>query len=226
MTDAQRLSIRLSEIRSRLNEIAGLEDATLTEEIRTEADALSREYQAKETQHRAAIVVESAEQRQAEGEFGNGDGSPAETRALLSRVGLADYVRASIGNRELAGATSELNSALDCPMVGTDGGIAIPWRVIRGQPAPELRQNPEARAFTTTGAYDGPTTQRPILDELFGSGSKRRSACNLIESLQSQMSNVVINGMEPTQSNPERIEGFLTCNFRASEAAVIRPLAS
>ena len=279
MTNAQKLAIRLSGIRSKLNELSGLEE--VSDEQRAEIDSLSTEYQAKEAQHRAALTVEADETRAAEGEFGDGDGEPAEVRALLSRVGLADYVRASIGSRELAGATSELNAALECPMVGADGGIAIPWRVIRGQRAPESRQSPEGRAFTTTGAYDGPTTQRPILDELFGPGildamgvslesapagarefpiisgnvapaqtaegtaatgavaatfevanlrPKKLTAeaefthemqasvigleetirRNLMASIQSQMSNIVINGMEPTQSNPERIEGFLS----------------
>ena len=283
MTTAQKLAVRLSEIRQRLNEIAGLDDEGMTEEVRGEADKLAEEFRSKETQHRSALIGEADEQRAAEGAFGNGDGEAAETRALLSRAGLADYVRAGISGRELAGAPSELNAALDCPIVGVDGGIAIPWRVIRGQRAPESRQapDPERRAFTTTGAYDGPTTQQTILDELFGVGildamgvslesapagareypiisgnvapaqtaegtaasaavaatfevanlrPKKLTAHaefthemqasvvgleetirrNLMERIQSEMSNIVINGLEPDMTNPERIEGFLT----------------
>ena len=37
-------------------------------------------------------------------------------------------------------------------------------------PEPEARVEPEARAFTTTAAYSGPTMQRPILQRLFGPG--------------------------------------------------------
>ena len=54
MTTAQKLAIRLSEIRSKLNELSGLED--LTAEQRAEIDSLSAEYQAKEAQHRAALI--------------------------------------------------------------------------------------------------------------------------------------------------------------------------
>ena len=172
MTNGQKLSLRLSEIRQRLNEISGLEGDAVTDEVRSEADKLATEFKNAETQHRSALIAEADEQRTAEGEHGNGDGEPAEVRALLGRAGLADYVRAGISGREIAGAPSELNAALDCPIVGVDGGIAIPWRVIRGQRAPESRQapDPERRTFTTTGAYDGPTTQQTILDELFGVG--------------------------------------------------------
>ena len=44
MTNAQKLTIRLSEIRQRLNEIAGLPDGDMTDEIRNEADKLGGEY--------------------------------------------------------------------------------------------------------------------------------------------------------------------------------------
>ena len=59
MTTAQKLAIRLSEIRSKLNELSGAE--TLTDEQRGEIDSLTAEYQNKEAQHRAAIVTEADE---------------------------------------------------------------------------------------------------------------------------------------------------------------------
>ena len=169
MTTAQKLAIRLSEIRQRLNEIAGLEGDALTDEIRSESDALTTEYRDKETQHRAAIVAEGEEQRVAEGEHGNGDGEPAEVRALLSRVGIASYLTPARGGIGLAGAPAELNAAWKLPTVGASGGIAIPWRMLE---CPEHRAVPERRAFTATnqgaGALDGGTMQRPILQRLFG----------------------------------------------------------
>ena len=167
MTTAQKLAIRLSEIRSKLNELSALDD--LTDEQRGEIDSLSKEYQAKEAQHRAALTVEAEEQRAAEGEHGNGDGEPAEVRALLDRVTLFDYLRPAAGGVGLAGAPVELAAALKVPAVGTSGGVAVPWRMLE---TPELRAAPaprgEARAFTTTAALDGPMMQRPILQRLFG----------------------------------------------------------
>ena len=95
MTQTQKLAIRLSEIRQRLNEIAGLEGDAMTDEVRAEADRLAGEYRNAETQHRSALIAEGEEQRAAEGEFGAGDGEPAEVRALLGRVRLPDYLGAA-----------------------------------------------------------------------------------------------------------------------------------
>ena len=97
MTIAQRLAIRLSEIRQRLNDISGLADDAMSDEIRGEADKLTAEYKNAETQHRAALVAEGDEQRAAEGEFGNADGEPGEVRALLGRVGIHDYLNPAAG---------------------------------------------------------------------------------------------------------------------------------
>lgn len=169
MTTAQKLAVRLSEIRQRLNEIAGLEGDALTDEVRAESDKLTTEYQAKETQHRAALVAEADEQRAAEGEFGNGDGEPAEVRALLDQVGIGAYLTPAKGGVGLAGPAAELNAAYKLPVSGASGGIILPWRMLE---CPEHRAAPaprgEARAFTTTGALDGGTMQRPILQRLFG----------------------------------------------------------
>ena len=116
MTTVQKLQIRLSEIRSKLNELSGVAD--LSDEQRNEIDALSREYQGKEAQHRAALIAEGEEQRAAEGEFGNVDGEAAETRALLGRVNVADYLKAAAAGIGLAGAPVELAAALKVPAVG------------------------------------------------------------------------------------------------------------
>ena len=169
MTKTQKLALRLSEIRQRLNEIAGLESDAVTEEIRAEADSLGGEYRTGETQHRAAIIAEAEETRAAEGEFGAGDGEPAEVRALLNRVSIGDYLNPAAAGIGLSGAAVELAAALEVPGVGASGGIAVPWRILSG-PAPEVRAAPEHRAFTTTSANDGPEMQRPILQRLFGPG--------------------------------------------------------
>ena len=169
MTAAQKLTIRLSEIRQRLNEVAGFADDAMTEEIRTEADALTAEYRNAETQHRAALIAEGAEAGAAEGAFGNGDGEPAEVRALLDRVRIGDYLApASVGGG-LVGVAGELAGALSVPVAGASGGVAVPWEVL-GRGLGEQRASPERRAFTGTGSNDGSIVQRPILQRLFGPG--------------------------------------------------------
>ena len=167
MTNSQKLAVRSSEIRQRLNEIAGMEADKVTDEIRTEADTLRGELQTVETQYRAALSAEDAEQRAAEGRFGNGDGEPAEVRALLGRVTIADYLRPAAASVGITGAAVELAGALEVPAAGTNGGVAIPWRMLE---CPEHRAASESRAFTQTSANDGSTIQRPILQRLFGPG--------------------------------------------------------
>ena len=169
MTNVQRLAIRLSEIRQRLNEIAGLEGDAVSDEIRAEADKLAGEYKTAETQHRSALIAEGEEQRAAEGAFGAGDGEPAEVRALLDRVTIGDYLNPAAAGIGLAGAAAELAGALQVPTHGASGGVAVPWTVL-GRGLAERRAAPERRAFTTTAQNDGPESQRPILQRLFGPG--------------------------------------------------------
>ncbi len=59
MTNSQRLELRASEIRQRLNAIAGMDE--LSDEVQAESDALTTEYAAVETRKRAALVAESEE---------------------------------------------------------------------------------------------------------------------------------------------------------------------
>ena len=176
MTPKQRTELRMSEVRSRLNEIAGLEGDAFTDDVRAEADKLGGEYRDLETRHRAAIVGEGEAEAEAVGAFADGttDQDGAEVRSLLGRVSLGDYLTAAAAGIGLGGAAAELNAALEAPVVGASGGVAIPWRVLLADGGlPEVRQSgddgkAEARAFTDTGDYAGGVAQRPILQRLFG----------------------------------------------------------
>ena len=70
MTSAQKIALRISQVRQRLNEIAGLEGDTLTDEVRAEATSLQGEYSDLETRHQAAIVGEGDPRRQGDREAG------------------------------------------------------------------------------------------------------------------------------------------------------------
>ena len=170
MTVKQKIELRLSEVRSRLNEIAGVEGEAFTDEIRNESTALQTEYADLESRHRAAIIAEADEQRAAEGEFRDGDGESAEVRSLLERVSITDYLQPAGAGLGLTGAAAELNAALEVPVTGGAGGVAVPWRVIAGPD--ETREangnETERRAFTGTGDYAGGVQARPILQRLFG----------------------------------------------------------
>ena len=54
MTPTQKITMRLSQVRQRLNEISGIDGDTFTEEIRSEAETLQREYADLEIRHRAS----------------------------------------------------------------------------------------------------------------------------------------------------------------------------
>ena len=82
MTTTQRITLRLSEVRSRLNTIAGLEGDSLTDEVRAESDKLQGEYKDLETRHRAAIVSEGEPVETRSNDTGEG----REMRELVSKA--------------------------------------------------------------------------------------------------------------------------------------------
>ena len=160
MTTKQKIELRLSKVRGRLNEIAGMEGDDFTPEIREEATTLEAEYGTLEVRHRAAILAEGEQEQAAIGLFPDGskDSDGAELRSLLDRVTLADYVTPALAGVGITGAAAELADALGVPAMGKGGGVSVPWRIL------------EDRAFTTTSQNDGPEFQRPILQRLFGPG--------------------------------------------------------
>ena len=158
MTTLQKLSLRLSQIRQRLNELAGLESDAVTEELRAEIDTLTAEFQTVETQHRAAIVADS-ESRQSDG--GEGTGEEREYRDLVNRAEVRDYLTEAVTGREAEGAASELRAHIfgDRARAGL-----VPWDVL----LPRTGERPEARAdAATTGPADVGTVQLPIVQRVF-----------------------------------------------------------
>ena len=171
MTTSQTLSIRLSSIRQTLNELAAKE--TLGEGEAATIEELRGELSDKETQYRAALTVEGEEEARSQGLFEDGDGEAAETRALLRDTPPSSYLTAASAGLGLTGAPAELNAALEVPIAGAGGGVAVPWAVLENRQA--LRpagsnDNGEQRAFTDTGDLAGGVMQRPVLQRLFGRG--------------------------------------------------------
>ena len=165
MTTRQKIEVRLSKVRERLNALAGLEADAFTDEVSTELDTLEGEYSTLEKRLRAAILSEPEEEAAIIGLFPDGaDNDGAELRALIGRVNLADYLGPASAGAGIVGAAAELNAALEIPLAGASGGVSVPWRVLL--PGGGL----ETRAFTTTSENDGPESQRPILQRLFGPG--------------------------------------------------------
>ena len=142
MTTLQKLRLRLSEVRQRLNEISGLEGDAFSDEIRSEADTLQSEYADLETRHRAAIVAEGEDETRAN------EGPDAEARERLelrSKASLTTYLTAALSGRQVAGAEAELQAA-----AGIGGGVPIElWDV--PTESQETRQDAPTGAPSTVG---------------------------------------------------------------------------
>ena len=149
MTNAQKLALRLSEIRQQLNALSGKDE--LTEAEAEEMRKLSAEYPQTEERHRAAIIADAAEADPGDGDPGDGtgdtgDGEDRERRELRARSRLSRYVGAALDGVPVTGAEAELSAAAGCP-----GAVPLELFTRRS----ETRRNgdtPEARAVTPAPA--------------------------------------------------------------------------
>ena len=123
MTESQKIALRISQVRQRLNEISGLESDDLSTEIRSEAQALETEYMQLETRSRAAIIGEG----QPVITPVSGDAEYRERVELRSKASLTNYLLAAAKGQIPSGAEAELNAA-----AGVTGGIPLElWDVGR-----------------------------------------------------------------------------------------------
>ena len=111
MLSSQTLSLRSSEIREKLNELSGQAD-DLSDEQRTEIDALTVEYRDVEVKRRGALVAEDeAETRAAEADGLVLDSETRERLELRSKVRVLDYLQAALKGRAVGGAAAEYSEA-------------------------------------------------------------------------------------------------------------------
>ena len=158
MTNTQRIQLRLSEVRSRLNEIAGLEGDSFTVEVRSESEKLTTEYRDLETQHRAAIIADGETETRAASDFAD-DGEGREIRALTKRASLGAYLSGAAREVTASGAEAELRAALDL------GGDQIPIDVLLPS---ETTASAEHRADTATNISTAiADTQSSIAGRIF-----------------------------------------------------------
>ena len=118
MTPRQKIEIRLSEVRQRLNVIAGIEGDAFTDEVRNEAGALHTEFADLETRHRSSIMAEGETEARAAGLFGNQDGEAGERGRLLREANISDYLTPASAGSGIEGRAKELNAALELPDQG------------------------------------------------------------------------------------------------------------
>ena len=163
MLKSQKIQLRQSEIRQRLNTIAGMEADAVTGEIRTESDKLRKELDTNETAFRTAVEAEEAETRQRGGQAG-GDGELREFRSVAARVRLSHYLDEAAGGGELGQDTPEAELRAACKL---QRGF-VPWAAFDPGEARGADGKTEYRADTATAApTDVKTEQDMILGRVF-----------------------------------------------------------
>ena len=165
MTNKQKLELRLSEIRTRLNEISGLEGEAFTDEIRTESETLAVEFRDTESRWRSATIADS--ENNGDGEVRrveDDDSESTEIRQLTEKAELRHYLESAATRSSLTGAESELNAALNI----RSAGVSVPWQAI----APRRLERVEARADVSTGlpAQGSQTIEREFVGRVFAGG--------------------------------------------------------
>ena len=153
MTNTNKLAVRLSEIRQRLNEISVLEGDDLTDEVREESGKLQKEYSETEERWRASTVAE------AEVETTQLKEENPEMRALVQGASLSDIIIAAANKSVPEGQTKELQEALGI------GPNQIPMAMLTGNGG---TGKVEERAATHTPApTDGVPNQQTFVPAVF-----------------------------------------------------------
>lgn len=183
MTDVQKVQLRQSEVRERLNALGAVESPT--DEQVAELRKLSTEYQNLEVRYRA-LLQGADEGDKAKGDKGadkakggdkgadeprveqrGGDDGDAEERALRrlqGRVELRAYLQAAMDGSELNGAEAEFNKALG---IGSgSGAVQVPWEALL---PPGWSPSTEQRQDVATVPADAMHTEnmQPILQRIF-----------------------------------------------------------
>lgn len=148
MLTSQKLSLRMSEIRSRMGELAETATRSLDPAQRTEIETLRNELTDKEARFRAALAGESGEDKR----LTNRDAEGVEFRALMRRSNVAGYVGAALAGQPIQGAEAEAAQAVNL----TGPEIAIPWPILATDAATSIATGVEQEH-----------TSLPILDRVF-----------------------------------------------------------
>ena len=96
MLDSQRLSIRLSEIRERLNEILVLEGDAYTDEVKAEEKTLQVEHRDAEQKYRSAVITEGEDSRE-QRLSGTLTAEEEERLEVRQRANVSGFITAALG---------------------------------------------------------------------------------------------------------------------------------
>ena len=150
MTILQKLQLKQSEIREKLNTLLGLE--TRTEEQDTELSSLTADGQKLEPEIRAAIIAAPDPE---EVTTATVDPEERERLELGGRSKFATYVRSAVNGKQLDGAEAELSAAYECP------GL-VPFAMFERE-----RRAPLEERAVTPGPATAQTDFAPIVPAIF-----------------------------------------------------------
>ena len=160
---SQKISKRQSEVREQLATLAAVE--TPTDEQVTEMRSLDTEYTQNEVKYRAALVSESEERDQAEGEFE--ERSEKEYSELVDAFELRQVADFLDDGSKLSGQTAEVVQEMRSQ--GSYQGIPVPLAAL------EVR----AGETTSSGTPD-PKVTRNIIDQLFPASVMSQMGAQLV----------------------------------------------
>ena len=149
MTRSQKIMLRQSELREKINGLLDTDDRT--DEQNTQLESLTNEIQGLEPELRAALAAEPDPTPE------KTDKVDAETRERLelrSKVKVSNWVTAALNDGEISGAEKEYAAAEGCPGY-------MPLAVF------EQDRELETRAHTPAPSSDTQTTAHPIMPAIF-----------------------------------------------------------
>ena len=146
MTEAQRLAVRCSELRSEHDQLMGQTEILSDVEV-ARLDEVRTELRSVEAKHRAAVEDEAGAAEVVDRP--SADGESAELRHLVSRASIGDVLDQSVFDRPINGATAELQQHRGI------GSNAIPLDLF------------ETRAASTVTSGGDAETQRPTIPMVF-----------------------------------------------------------
>ena len=149
MHKSVQLSLQISELKGRVNELISKEDRSEAET--TELDTKTKQIQEKEVEFRAALVLENTESPTEEKAT---DGEDREAAEIRARCNVGQYVSAAVSGHTLRGAEKELQEA-DGVDIGMLGEHAIPFSMF------------EERAVTPAPTANIGVNLQPIMPAVF-----------------------------------------------------------
>ena len=152
MTITQKVQLRLSECRQKLNELLQVE--TRSAEQQTEMEALTAEVSKREPELRAALAAEDDKQEVVT----TADAETRELAQLTAKANVGDILSATFEKRQTSGAAAELQKHHGI------GSHQVPLEMLR------INRSVEERAAATVPASIGDASQAQVIVPIFSTG--------------------------------------------------------